>query len=289
MPVEYLGIYGMLFLSILLFANGLRLLFFCGYSRSFAQVAGASAAIAVIFGIPWLLSGFGGVWPGVALAVSVIGFLCFDLFLLFCVSTLWLASRPMVGQFDYVMVLGAGLKNGRIPSLTLSSRLDKAKELLDANPSAKIVVCGGQGSDEAIPESQAMSTYLQERGVSASRILQDDKSSSTYENMRFGISRMYGDRGLPAPGSSLGTPFGAERIIQVSELNEENPDAPGVVVVTSDFHALRSCLISLTVPGARFVGFVGKRSKLSYLPLGLARDYVSLLVHTFRLFLRKER
>ena len=71
--MEYVGVYGMFVLAALLFANGLRLLIFCGYSRSFAQVAAVGAAILLLFGAPLVLACMVPGSKTVALAVSAVG------------------------------------------------------------------------------------------------------------------------------------------------------------------------------------------------------------------------
>ncbi len=85
---------------------------------------------------------------------------------------------------DAVVVLGAGIKGEQI-SRTLKNRLDVAIEYYRKNPNAVIVVTGGQGHDEVIPESLAMQRYLLSQGIPESSILKEDKSTSTDENFRF--------------------------------------------------------------------------------------------------------
>lgn len=87
-------------------------------------------------------------------------------------------------NLSYIIVLGAGL-NGEKPSLTLTYRLDKSYEYLMANPDAKVIVSGGQGFDEPITEALAMERYLIEKGIDRERILREDASTSTYENLKF--------------------------------------------------------------------------------------------------------
>ena len=60
---------------------------------------------------------------------------------------------------DYLIVLGAGV-NGISPSLSMLNRLTAALDYLNANPSCKAVVTGGQGPGEDITEAQAMYTWL---------------------------------------------------------------------------------------------------------------------------------
>ena len=47
------------------------------------------------------------------------------------------------------------------------------------------MVSGGKGSDEDIPEAEAMYTYLVKKGIDPSRIYQEDKSTNTRENLTF--------------------------------------------------------------------------------------------------------
>lgn len=86
---------------------------------------------------------------------------------------------------DYVVILGAGL-NGDVPSLTLSQRLKSSLELLEVLPEdTKIIVSGGQGPGETITEAEGMKRYLVSRGISEDRIIKEDKSTSTEENLVF--------------------------------------------------------------------------------------------------------
>lgn len=86
---------------------------------------------------------------------------------------------------DYVVILGAGLW-GDTPSLTLSQRLDASLDLIKIIPEdIKIIVSGGQGPGETITEAEAMKKYLIDRGVSQDRIIKEDKSTSTQENMLY--------------------------------------------------------------------------------------------------------
>lgn len=83
-----------------------------------------------------------------------------------------------------VVVLGCKVYGER-PSLMLMERLDAAYDYLVAHPDAACVVSGGKGSDEDIPEAEAMYTYLVKKGIDPSRIYQEDKSTNTRENLTF--------------------------------------------------------------------------------------------------------
>lgn len=83
---------------------------------------------------------------------------------------------------DYMIVLGAQWKqNG--PSYVLQKRLDAAAEYLKENPDTKVIVSGGRGSNEPISEAQGMKMYLAQAGIEEERILEENQSTSTYENL----------------------------------------------------------------------------------------------------------
>lgn len=108
---------------------------------------------------------------------------------------------------DYVLVLGAQVKGSK-PTYSLMKRLDVAYEYLVENPDTVAILSGGQGPGEDVTEAYAMSVYLKAKGLEESRIILEDKSTNTYEN-----------------------------IIYSKELME-SPDA-SVVLVTNHFHVFR--------------------------------------------------
>ncbi|MEA4891393.1 MAG: YdcF family protein [Peptococcaceae bacterium] len=108
---------------------------------------------------------------------------------------------------DYLIVLGAKV-NGQIPSKTLQQRIDSAALYLQEDQKTLAVVSGGQGQDEDISEARAMAQGLQAWGIGPERILLEEQSTSTEENLRF-------SQALIPPGSQ-------------------------VVIVSSDFHLYRA-------------------------------------------------
>lgn len=84
---------------------------------------------------------------------------------------------------DAVIVLGCKV-NGEKPSKMLRRRLDSAVDYLNENEDDICIVSGGKGSDEKISEAQAMKAYLIEHGVPSDRIITEDKSVNTYENLK---------------------------------------------------------------------------------------------------------
>ena len=84
---------------------------------------------------------------------------------------------------DYVIVLGAQWKTSG-PSKVLKYRLDEAAYYLRRNPDAKVIVSGGKGPGEPISEAEGMAGYLEHAGVDREKILVENTSVNTYENLR---------------------------------------------------------------------------------------------------------
>lgn len=87
-------------------------------------------------------------------------------------------------NLDYVIVLGAQVyKSG--PSRVLKMRLDTAYEYAVKNPDTLLIVSGGQGGNEPFSEAKGMYDYLVKRGLEENRIIMEDQSTNTYENLMF--------------------------------------------------------------------------------------------------------
>lgn len=98
---------------------------------------------------------------------------------------------------DYLLVLGASVyADGPSPALT--RRVNAVMDCLDQHPDAVIIASGGQGKSEPISEAQCIRDELVKRGVDPGRILMEDKSTNTQENMAF--SRALIDRPDAAVG-----------------------------------------------------------------------------------------
>lgn len=87
-------------------------------------------------------------------------------------------------NLDYLLVLGAQVKGNR-PSQSLQYRIDEACAYLKENPGTKAVLSGGQGQDEEISEAECMYRALREAGIEETRLLLEDKSTNTNENILF--------------------------------------------------------------------------------------------------------
>ena len=71
------------------------------------------------------------------------------------------------------------------PSTLLQDRLDTALGYLEDHPDMTVVVSGGQGPDEPMSEARCMYDYLTAHGVDGENIVLEDRSSNTWENIRY--------------------------------------------------------------------------------------------------------
>ena len=92
------------------------------------------------------------------------------------------------GKHTYLIVLGAKVKPGGVPSLSLQYRLDAALDYLKENPKTNVIVSGGQGPDEEQTEASFMRDYLIANGIEKSRIITEEQSTSTYENLYYSFA-----------------------------------------------------------------------------------------------------
>lgn len=152
-------------------------------------------------------------------------------------------NKPKNGA-DYVIVLGAQVRGTR-PSLNLAKRLDKACEYLDKNLNTKVIVSGGQGPGEDITEAEAMKNYLLEKGIDENRIIVENKSVNTHENIKF-----------------------SKKII--------NNDKAKIVIVTSSFHVYRGVRIAKR-QGITSVEGLGSSIKWYTVPNLYLREAVAIL------------
>lgn len=87
-------------------------------------------------------------------------------------------------NLDYIIVLGAQVR-GKTICGSLKRRLDKGVHYLEQNPNTLCIVSGGRGKGEDISEAEAMAEYLKGCGVDENRIIMEDRSTTTWENLKF--------------------------------------------------------------------------------------------------------
>ena len=113
----------------------------------------------------------------------VITFLLLIFIVTECVIISYGSKEPQPDA-DYVLVLGAQVKGTRL-TYALQTRLDTAYEYAINNPKTMVIVSGGQGPGEQVTEAYAMAEYLKAKGLEEERILQENQSTSTFENIEF--------------------------------------------------------------------------------------------------------
>ena len=89
-------------------------------------------------------------------------------------------------DLDYIIVLGAHV-NGTRMTLALLERTRRALLYLEENPGTRAVLSGGRGDGERISEAEAMYRYLTEHGIDGRRLLKEERSTNTKENLDFSL------------------------------------------------------------------------------------------------------
>ncbi len=147
-------------------------------------------------------------------------------------------------NLDYIIVLGAQVREDG-PSVVLKYRLDAAIDYLNENLDTVCIVSGGQGVNEPFSEAEGMAEYLLDKGIEEDRIILEDKSTSTVENIQ----------------NSKG-------------LMEESYN--GVGIVTNNFHVFRAVQIA-KVQGLEGVCGIAADSNVLYLPNNVLRECCGIL------------
>ena len=149
-----------------------------------------------------------------------------------------------------VIVLGCKVKGTR-PSRILQERLDAADAYLSTHSEAFCVLSGGQGADEEISEASCMYAYLREKGIEENRLILEDRSTSTAENMAF-----------------------SRQIFEARGMGEK------AVIITSEFHEYRARML------AEACGFTtyayGASTDLLYFPTYFLREVLGVSYYTVR-------
>lgn len=112
--------------------------------------------------------------------------LCVLLLTILKMREIYAAGKTKISSQKVIIVLGCRVR-GDEPSLSLIKRVDAAYKFLLFNPESVAILSGGQGKDENISEAQCMQQFLYARGISKDRLILEDRSTSTDENIRFSL------------------------------------------------------------------------------------------------------
>ena len=153
---------------------------------------------------------------------------------------------------DFIIILGAKIKNDGSLTPLLKARVDKAidfgnKQYELTEKKIIYVPSGGKGSDEVIEEAKAIKKYLIERGIKEKQIVIEDKSTSTIENMKFSKNK----------------------------IDKINKDAK-ISFATTNYHVFRSGVIA-NEQGIDCEG-MGSRTKWYFYTNALIREFIANLV-----------
>lgn len=203
-------------------------------------------AVWIALGLILLLAGLSvsmGVWQRVPAPVKkAAGGLIGIGFLLFVIVEGCVISQmhaPGKEGLDYILVLGAQVRKDG-PSVVLKYRLDAAVQYLRDNPDTICIVSGGQGSNEPYPEAQGMALYLKEKGIDASRLLLEEESKTTEQNIT-------NSKKLIPKGATVG-------------------------IVTNNFHVFRAMQIARRCGLSESYG-IAAGSSFRYLPNNMLREF----------------
>ncbi|WP_297639357.1 YdcF family protein [uncultured Clostridium sp.] len=174
----------------------------------------------------------------ILVSITILGYLIFEGIYIYHMATY--KDLYNVGDYRYEIILGGGL-NGDKPGSILEKRLNLGIDYLNLYKNTKVIVSGGQGPDEIVPEAVAMKNYLIEHGIKENRIIEENKSRTTVQNIAF-----------------------SKKILK--NMGAENEK---VVIVTDDFHLYRAQLIADEL-GVKNTGIACKSN------LGIKLEYVIL-------------
>lgn len=158
--------------------------------------------------------------------------------------------QPQTQGLDCILILGARVNSDGTPSDALNSRVETAFDYLSKNPETVALATGGQGAGEGMSEGACIKLELIKKGISSERILTEEQSSTTVENMKF---------------SSMLLP---EHIKTVG-------------VVTNNFHVLRSVITARCYMHQEIYGISAPFSGI-LLPHYMLREWITFVVELFR-------
>jgi Uncharacterized conserved protein len=94
------------------------------------------------------------------------------------------ANRKAGKGLDYILVLGAQVRGTQVSRILLK-RLETAVSYLKENQRTIAIVSGGRGERESLSEAEAMKLYMLKKGIASNRIVKEDKSKNTFENILY--------------------------------------------------------------------------------------------------------
>ena len=154
---------------------------------------------------------------------------------------------------DYILIHGSQIRQDGSLTKLLQSRADRAVAFAQMQKAATgkdiiFVPSGGKGSDEVISEGDAIRNYLVSQGIPEDRILVENQSTDTAENVDFS-ARMIRER-------------------------EGGKDAK-IALATTNYHVFRACLIGVS-KGVDIEG-IGSRTKRYFWINAFVREFIATI------------
>ena len=266
-----LAILAVLFLIVILFGLYAAIIFLIGNSfivlrhesRRLPNLLTLILALAIIALIvmqiygPKILPNWSVILLSIPTTIAFYFFVVFWNFL--SISIIYQFNQPKFNQ-DYIVVLGAGLIGGEKVTPLLAKRIDRAiqfykKQSEETLSPPQLLMSGGQGPDEKIPEAQAMREYALEQGIPDEDILMEAQSTNTLENMRFSKEIM----------------------------ERENPSGYHAIFTSNNYHIFRAGMYAEEV-GLKIDG-IGSKNARYYLPNAFLREFIAVALMNKRLHL----
>lgn len=266
-----LAILAVLFLIVILFGLYAAIIFLIGNSfivlrhesRRLPNLLTLILALAIIALIvmqiygPKILPNWSVILLSIPTTIAFYFFVVFWNFL--SISIIYQFNQPKFNQ-DYIVVLGAGLIGGEKVTPLLAKRIDRAiqfykKQSEETLSPPQLLMSGGQGPDEKIPEAQAMREYALEQGIPDEDILMEAQSTNTLENMRFSKEIM----------------------------ERENPSGYHAIFTSNNYHIFRAGMYAEEV-GLKIDG-IGSKTARYYLPNAFLREFIAVALMNKRLHL----
>lgn len=179
-------------------------------------------------------------------------FECMLISVMFCAAACTRYKPAM--NMDYIIILGCAIRSDGTPTPLLKGRVQRAfdfeaEQYKATGKHSKFVPSGGQGSDEIISEAESMKRCLMEMGVPEDRIVREDKSVNTYQNMAFSKMLIEQDAG--------------------------NTEDISIGFSTTNYHVFRGYTLAKKL-GFKVKGLSAK-TKLYFFPNAFVREFIGLL------------
>ena len=227
---------------------------YAGFNSTFSGVWVLAAAVFAILGAICFLSAKKTIYIPliVKYIFEAVLAVCFIIFVVVEANVVKDMSAKSEKGMDYVIVLGAKVDGSRITK-SLKYRILMAYEYAMTNENTVLILSGGQGENEDLSEAQAMYNYLAELGLPAERMIMEDKSTNTRENLQYSL----------------------QKIAKNEQMPEEELSSLKIGLVTNGFHMHRALL---TGKGGGYEMYgISAKSDTILLASSMVREFFALV------------